>query len=128
MKRPPVYGVNAALASGVLYFVLDLSRGDRGPVDWIVIGLVVSAVLYNLVRLGARLYTSGGGRALWHEVRAAVFWAVGLSTLAATSGNAAASAAGWELAVGWLMIALALFDTVWLCIRERAIVRRAETA
>ena len=50
MTRPRtwLYSVRACLAGGVLYYALSLSAGDRGPVDWVVITLVVAAV--GLVR------------------------------------------------------------------------------
>jgi len=70
MKPPHTYLVNAALACAVLYWVADLSRSERTLVDWVVIGIVAAAVLYNLVQLGRRRHGAGGGKALSHRLRA----------------------------------------------------------
>ena len=61
MKKPGSYLVNCALACGVLYWVLYLSRSGRTAIDWTVIGLVILAILWNLVKLGQRLNRAGGG-------------------------------------------------------------------
>ena len=68
-KRRSTYLVNAALASDVLYWALDLSRSGRTFVDWTVITLVAGAVLYNLVQLGRRRHAAGGAKALSHLQR-----------------------------------------------------------
>ena len=52
------FAINGLLASVALVYVLRLSAGDRGPVDWVVIGLVIAAMGYNLVRLGMGLRRS----------------------------------------------------------------------
>ena len=78
--KPRSYLVNGALACAVMFFASNLSRSGRTAIDWIVLGLVALAILWNLLGLGRRLYRSGGGRALWHMVRTLTFWAVGRST------------------------------------------------
>ena len=50
------YLVNAVLASAVMYYVLDLSRSGRTLIDWVVIGLVSCAILWNLIQFGRSLH------------------------------------------------------------------------
>lgn len=117
MKMRPSYVVNGALASAVLYFAAPLSRGDRGAVDWVVLGLIGLAVLWNLVRLGQRLYGHGGGRDLWHLLRTLLFWGIGLLN---TLFIPAAEVGSWKNVLGWVVLALAVMDTVLLYRKERA--------
>ena len=39
---------HVAIGCAVLYYVLKLSHGDRGPIDWVIIGLVGGAILKSL--------------------------------------------------------------------------------
>jgi len=51
--------VNGVIAAVVLFYVLRLSAGDRHLIDWIVIALVSSAILYNVVKFGMALQGAG---------------------------------------------------------------------
>jgi hypothetical protein len=116
MTKQPSYVVNGALASGVLYWVLRLSSSGRSAVDWVVIGLVVLAVSWNLVRLGQRLYRAGGCKALWHLQRVALFWMIGLLNTAWIGGDDIGS---WKNVVGWCFVSVATLDTATLYRKER---------
>lgn len=116
MKKPPLYTVNGALASGVLFYALRLSAPGRGAIDWIVIGLAGCAALWNLAQLGRRLHRAGGGRAVWHEARTVLFWVLGI--LSAFPAGAP-DAGTWRARVGWVLLALALADSVALLRAER---------
>ncbi len=115
-SKQPLYVVNAVLASGVLYWVLHLSRGDRGLVDWVVVAVVVLAVLWNLVRLGQRLHGAGGGADLWHLQRTVLFWIVGLLNTALLRPE---EVGGWRNWVGWAVLGIAALDTAWIFQKER---------
>lgn len=115
-KQQPLFLVNAALASVVLYYVLELSSSGRTAIDWAVISLVVAAILYNLVQLGRRLHGVGGGKALWHLQRTLLFWAIGLLN---TLLLRAEDVSSWKNWLGWAMIALAVFDSWLLFQKER---------
>lgn len=116
MKPPRSHLALAILAAASLYFVLDLSQSGRGPVDWIVIGLVVLAILWNLFRLGQHLHHHGGGRALWHLQRTLLFWILGLLNTLPELREASTT---WRLPVGLLFLLLALGDTILLAQKER---------
>jgi hypothetical protein len=105
------HGVNALLASGVMYWVLDLSRPGRTAVDWAVIGLVGLAIAWHLLQLGRRLHAIGGGRALWHLLRTLIFWAVGLHGVLAHSG---------PQLLGWSLVVLAVADSIAIVRKERS--------
>ena len=76
-SRRQSHVVLALLAGAVLYWVLHLSAGGRGPVDWTVIGLVSLAVTWNVLQLSRRLSVQGAA-AVWHVLRTLLFWLVGL--------------------------------------------------
>lgn len=117
MKHAHSCVLNAGIAGVVLYYACRLSQGDRGLLDWIVIAATSGALLFNLVRLGLRLYGAGGLKALWHLQRTLLFWIIGLmNTLLARP----ADIGGWKNVLGWLFIALALADSVAIYRRERA--------
>lgn len=116
MKKPRSYLVNGVLASGVLYFVLSLSRSGRTAIDWVVIGGVVLAILWNVVNLGRRLYRSGGGKDLWHLQRTVLFWILGLFNTALIRPSDVGS---WKNIVGWALVVLAAIDTVLLYRKEQ---------
>lgn len=122
-KRRFLYSVRAVLAGGALYFALDLSRGDRGAVDYVVVGLVMAAVAWNLIRLGQRLHEARGGKGLWDEQRTVLFWIIGLLNTVAIRPEEAGT---WKNWLGWAILALAVADTVRLTLVEREIL--AETA
>jgi len=112
--------VNGGLASAVLYWVSDLSRSGRTAVDWIVLGTVAAAVLYNLVQLGRRLYRVGGGGAVWHLVRTLTFWVLGLlNTALARPGDVGS----WKYVLGWAFVAIAIADSIALYRKEQAATR-----
>ncbi|QDU65663.1 hypothetical protein [Engelhardtia mirabilis] len=113
------YVANSAIASVVLAYALRLSVGDRGPVDWAVISIAGSAVLWNLVRAGLRLRLLGGGKAQWHLGRTVLFWIIGLFNTAFLLPEQADSFRPW---VGWLLVAVATFDTIALIAKEARLV------
>lgn len=117
MKKPRSYGVNGLLAGAVLYFAFYLSRSGRGVVDWVVIALIGLAVLWNLFRLGQRLYRSGGGKDLWHLQRTVLFWILGLLNTALIRPDEVGS---WKNVLGWTFVVLAFIDTVLLTRKEQA--------
>lgn len=120
--RPRSYLALALLAGGALPWVLHLSAGDRGLVDWAVIAFAVGALLYNLVRLSQRLHAVGGMRAAWHVQRTALFWLIGLlNTVYARPEDADT----WRRPLGWVLLAVAALDTVALAVRERTVLRDA---
>lgn len=108
--------IRGLLATGVLYFVLDLSAGDRGVVDWIVIAIVGAAIVWNLVQLSRHIYAGAGGRALWHVQRTALFWVIGLMN---TLWIRHEDVATWKNWVGWGVLAVAV-------VHDRAVATRAE--
>ena len=122
MKRAHSYALNGMLAGGVLYFVLDLSRGDRGTVDFVVIGLVCAAIAYNVVRLGLKLNAAGGGKALWHLGRTLLFWGIGIAAFVRAGPE---SVTWFKPLEGWVFVALAAADSVALYLRERGSMPRA---
>lgn len=106
----------SVIGSVVMAFFVRLSAGDRGPVDWVVIGLVGGVVLWQLWCLGRRLHAHGGASALGHEGRAVALWLVGLmNTVWAVPG----SEGTWKWWVGTAMLVLAAADTIALFIKER---------
>lgn len=115
MKRPHSYLLNAALASGVLYFAYDLSRSGRTAIDWTVMGLVVLAILWNLFRLGQRFYRAGGGN-LWHLQRTVLLWIIGLLNTALIRPEDVGS---WKNVVGWVVLMIAVADSIALYRKER---------
>ena len=122
--RSFLYSVRALLAGAVLYFALDLSHGDRGTIDYVVLAVVLAAIAWNLVRLGQRLYGAGGNRALWHEQRTVLFWIIGLLNTVAIDP---ADAGTWKNWLGWLILAVAVADTVLLILKERAVLAEASS-
>lgn len=117
MKHAHSHVLNAGMAGAFLYYACRLSQGDRGLLDWIVIAAITGALLYNLARLGFRLYGAGGRKAVWHLQRTLLFWIIGLfNTLLALP----ADIGGWKNVLGWLLIGLALADSVALYRKERA--------
>ena len=125
MKEPRSYVVLAALASGALFYALRLSRFDRGAVDWAVIGLIIAAILWNLVQLGRRLYRTGGGRDVWHLQRTLLFWIVGLLN---TAFLRAEDFGTWKNWVGWGVLLIAAADSVALFLKERSSTRPPQRA
>ncbi len=115
-KQPQSYVVLAALAGGVLYFVLDLSSAGRGPIDYAVIGLVALAVLWNIIQLSRRLYRDGGGRVVWRVQRTALLWVVGVFDTALLRPE---NAGGWRNWLGWAILVLAAIDTIALYFLEK---------
>ena len=117
MKRQPSHVVNGALATAVLYWVLSLSSSGRTAIDWVVIGLVVLAISWHVLRLGQRLYRCDGGKDLWHLQRTTLFWVIGLLNTAWIRPDDVGS---WKNIVGWCLVVLAAVDTVALYRKERA--------
>lgn len=115
MKEPKSYVVLAALACGVMYYVLRLSTAGRGFVDWVVIGLVATAVLWSLVQLGRRLHRAAGGRAVWHLQRTVLFWILGLLNTALLRPEDVGT---WKNWVGWVLLLIAAADSVALFKKE----------
>jgi len=124
MKKPRSYLLLAVLASGVLWWVSDLSSSGRSPVDWLVVGVVVAAILWNLLGLGRRLRAAGGDKAVWHELRTLMFWLVGLmNTVWARPG----AGGTWKWWVGIVLLLLAAADTIALYLKEQRSIASANT-
>lgn len=122
MKRPGSHLVNGALACAVLYFALNLSRSGRTIVDWTVMSLIGLAILWNIFKLGQRLYRLGGGKDLWHLQRTLLFWIIGLLNTVWVRSEQTSS---WRVPVGVLFLVVAAMDSVALYRKERASVRLA---
>ena len=123
--RTRSYTALALLAAAVLYFALDLSRGDRHLLDYVVISLVVAAFGWNILQLCRRLYAADGGRGAWHVLRTVGFWIIGaMNTVYAPEE----SAGRWTVIGGWVMIGVAALDTFALHRRERSALRDASRA
>lgn len=120
MKKPGSYVINGALACGVLYFVLDLSAAGRDLIDYVVIGLVCLAILWNIVQLSRRLHRSGGARAVWHVQRTVLFWIMGLLNTVLLQPDRIGDWRGW---LGAALLVIAAADTVALFRKERQITR-----
>ncbi|MBK8974741.1 MAG: hypothetical protein IPM29_02335 [Planctomycetes bacterium] len=120
MKRPVrSYLVLAVLAAGTLAFALPLSAGDRGPVDHAVLTAISAAILWNLVQLGRRLHAAGGAKAVWHLIRTVGFWVIGLvDTLLRRPEDFGT----WRPYVGWILLLIAVADTIALGVQEHRIV------
>jgi len=115
VRKPPLHVVYAALACGALDWALHLSRSGRTLVDGIVIGLLVAAVLWNLLRLGQRLWRSDGARGLGHLGHTLALWVLGLTTLLLRPQEVDT----WRTPAGWTLIALAIMDSLLLLRREQ---------
>jgi hypothetical protein len=123
--RPRSHLVLAVIWAVALAYVLRLSAGDRGIVDWVALGVIVAALVWQLWRLGARLHAAGGAPATGHEARVLAFWVVGLmNTALAVPG----SEWTWKWWVGVALLVLAAADTVALYLRERRVLRAPDPA
>lgn len=125
-KQTSLYGVNALLASAVLYFALDLSRGDRGPVDTTVITLISGAILWNLIQVGRRLHTHGGPRCLLRLGLTLTAWIVAIfNTLLIRPEDVGR----WRNVVGLVVFALAVMNTgLVLALERRAVAEGSGSA
>lgn len=121
-KRRFLYSTRALLASAVLYFALDLSRGDRGTIDYVVVALIVAAIAWNVGNLGRRMYAAGGGKGLWAVQRTVLFWIIGLMN---TVWLRPEDVGTWKNWGGWFILALAVVDTVALWRSERRVISGA---
>lgn len=119
------YVANGCLAGAVLYFALHLSSSGRTAVDYIVIVLIVSAIAWNLFRLSQRLYRSNGSKEVWHVLRTVLFWIIGLGN---TVFVKTVDAGTWRNWLGWIMLGLAVADTIALFFKERAVMRALSNA
>lgn len=115
-KSKGSYLLNGALACGVLYYVLRLSSEGRTAIDWVVIALVCAAILWNVVKLGHILYGAGGGQNLWHLLRTLSFWVIGWFNTAMVKDEDVGSWTNW---LGWLLLVIALCDSVAIWHKER---------
>lgn len=111
----------AVLSGAVLFYVAELSLGDRNVIDWSVIALVGGAVLWNLLHLGRRLRRVGGRKGVWHMLRMVLFWVIGLMNTAFLRPE---DVDGWRNWVGWAFVVIAALDTVALAFKERKALRR----
>lgn len=117
MKKPKSYVALSVLASCLLYFAWTLGRPERTWIDWVVVALAGLAVLWNVVNLVLRFYRLGGGRSLWHVQRTLLFWVIGIFNTALIRPEEVGS---WQHVVGWIMVILAVVDTVHLARLEWA--------
>jgi len=124
MQQSRSYVATSLLAGCALYFAWAFSRPGRTPLDWVWIGLMLAAVVWNLVALGRRLYRAGGGAAVWHLHRTVLFWIVGLRNTVLIRPEDIGS---WRNLVGWVFVVVAAFDTLQLGRRERAAAVAAPT-
>lgn len=123
-KRQSWYTTNALLASAVLYYAFDLSSSGRTLIDWSVIGLVIAAVLWNLVQLGRRLHRAGGSRDVWHLQRTVLLWLIGVFNTLLLRPEDTGS---WKNQAGWAFLAIAAVDSFALWRKEqRALIEDAE--
>ncbi len=116
-KRPESHLVNAALASAVLYFVLDLSRSGRSVIDWTVIALVALAILWNLFQLGRRLFRVRGARGVVHLLATVTAWITGLFSVVFVPPELAGT---WRTPFGWACLVVAFLNSLLLFRLERA--------
>ena len=121
-KRPTFFVVNACLASVVLCYVLDLSSPGRTLVDFVVIGLVLAAICWNLFQVSRRLYPEHGAKGVWHVQRTVLFWIIGLLNTVFLRPEDVGT---WKNWIGWVVLGLAVFDTVALFLKERGITKRS---
>ena len=129
MKKSPNYLANTLLACGALYYAVDLSRSGRTAIDWAVIGAVVAAVLWNLVRLGQRLWRPGGPQYLWHLLRTLLFWGLGVRGLIdgfRAPGWSSDDRLSWQGLFATALLVVAAIDTVALHLKERAALDRSK--
>lgn len=122
-EMPVSYVVNACLASAVLYFVVDLSRGGRSWRAYVVIGVLLAAIAWNVVQVSRTLTAAEGGAAAWRPSRTVGLWLVALFNTAMIRPEDVGS---WRSWVGWLVVVLAVADTVALFLRERAASKRVD--
>lgn len=123
MKPPRSHLVLAILASASLYFAWQLSSPrpggssgpPRGPIDWVVVGLLGLAVAWNLLQLGRRLYHQGGGQAVWHLLRTLLFWVIGLMNTAWIHPRDIGTWRNW---IGAVLLVVAAIDTMALHRKE----------
>lgn len=120
MKKPGSYVANGCLAGAVLYFVLDLSASGRGAIDYVVIGAVSLAILWNVVQLSRRLHRVGGVKNVWHVQRTVLFWILGLLNTVLVRPE---HVGGWRTWIGAALLVLAAADTVALFLKERGATR-----
>lgn len=119
-KRHSSYVVNGCLAGAVLYFALHLSSPGRTVVDFVVIALVLSAIAWNLFKLSQRLHRSNGSKEVWHVLRTVLFWIIGLGN---TVFVKTVDAGTWRNWLGWIMLGLAVADTITLFFKERTVMK-----
>lgn len=109
------------LFAAALYFSIRLSAGDRGMVDYVVMGLLGAAVVYGLARLARRLHVgSHADRDAWQVLRTAGFWVIGLMN---TVWIRPEDVGSWKHWVGGLVLVIAILDTLSLARKEQAVVR-----
>ena len=124
-KRRTSYVVNGCLAAAVLYFALHLSSSGRTAVDFVVIALVLGAIAWNVFKLSQRLHRSEGTKEVWHVQRTVLFWIIGLfNTLLLKAEDAGT----WKNWLGWVLLGLAVADTVSLFFKERAVIEESSHA
>jgi len=112
--------VRAVIYSVVLLYVYRLSASGRGWVDWLVLGLVILAISWNLFQLGRHFHEAGRPRDVGHLGRVLCLWTVGImNTLLRPEASDS-----WKVAVGWVLLVLAALDTAWIWHKEQALPTR----
>jgi len=124
-SRRASYVANGCLAGAVLCIALHLSSSGRTAVDYIVIMLIVSAIAWNLFRLSQSLYRSNGSKEVWHVLRTVVFWIIGLGNTVFVN---TVDAGTWKNWLGWIMLGLAVADTIALLRKERTVLKASTQA
>lgn len=115
MRERGSYVAKAVIAGGAIFYAVRLSRLDRGIIDWMVLGLLAAWMLWMLVQAGRRLHRTAGGWGVWHLQRTLLFWILGVLNTALARPEAVG---GWKSWLGWLLLVLAVLDTVALIRKE----------
>jgi len=119
-SRRTSYVATGCLAGAVLYFALHLSSSGRTAVDYIVIVLICSAIAWNVFKLSQRLHRSEGTKEVWHVLRTVLFWIIGLGNTVFVKTEDAGTWRNW---LGWVMLGLAVADTIALLCKERTVIK-----
>jgi hypothetical protein len=110
------YLVRGLLAAGTFAFALPLSAGDRGVVDFVVLGALGAAILYNTLQLARRLHAHRGVGAVWHVLCAVLSWLLGGWNTLWIRPEDVGSVKNW---IGWIALALAVLNSILLWREER---------
>jgi hypothetical protein len=108
----------ALIGLAVLYYALRLSAGDRGVVDYVVVGIVAATIACNAFQLARRMHAAAGTPGLLHALRVVALWALGL--LYTVWGQPEYDGT-WRQWLGWAFIAGAVVESVRLHWKARGL-------